>query len=73
MNKIVQQAKVEGLLGAALFRTGDKPKAIETLRHSVATVGNPAEEREDLRPPSGIPLKALSWTRRNRSICCQQN
>lgn len=36
MKKIVQKAKVEGLLGAALFRTGDKPKAIETLRHSVS-------------------------------------
>jgi tetratricopeptide (TPR) repeat protein len=35
LHKILQQAKVEGLLGAALFRTGDKPKAIQTLRHSV--------------------------------------
>jgi len=39
MNKIVQQAKVEGLLGAALFRTGDKAKAVETLRHSVRQLG----------------------------------
>jgi len=39
MNKVLQQAKVEGLLGAALFRTGDKPKAIETLRHSIQQLG----------------------------------
>jgi tetratricopeptide (TPR) repeat protein len=36
MIKVKQQADVEALLGAALFRTGKKEKAIDALHHAVS-------------------------------------